>query len=100
MTFGYLNKRPRRLRDFEIGCKSDASLIGKGRLDALFGHVRNFYWLSCNFYHHNRLLAKACPEPDLRYRSNSTAFDSSEKARWVMSFQDLYLVVCGERPSL
>jgi hypothetical protein len=27
------------------------------------------------------LLAKACPEPDLRYRSNSTAFDSSEKAR-------------------
>ena len=27
--------------------------------------------------HHNLLLAKACPEPDLRYRSNSTAFDSS-----------------------
>ena len=31
--------------------------------------------------HHNLLLAKACPEPDLRYRSNSMAFDSSEKAR-------------------
>jgi hypothetical protein len=39
------------------------------------------YWCFSGVDHHNRLFAKACPEPDLRYISNSTAFDSSEKAR-------------------
>jgi len=41
--------------------------------------------------HQNLLLAKAYPEPDLRYFSNSTAFGSSEKVRQVASFHGLYL---------
>jgi len=50
--------------------------------------------------YHNLLPAKAVPDPDLRYFSNSDALDSSEKARYVISFQGLNLEVWVERPSL
>jgi hypothetical protein len=33
-----------------------------------------------NGAHHSLLFAKACPEPDFRYCSNSAAFDFSENA--------------------
>jgi hypothetical protein len=43
--------------------------------------------------YHKRLLAKACPEPDLMYRSNASAFGLSEKAKYVTSRQGLNLDV-------
>ena len=39
--------------------------------------------------HHSRLLAKARPDPVLRYFSNAKAFVGSENARKPMSFQGL-----------
>jgi len=51
-------------------------------------------------YPQNLLFAKALPDPDLRYFSNSAAFDSLEKAMYVTMFQGLYFEVCGDRPSL
>src|SRR5215469_12140898 len=46
------------------------------------------------------LLANARPDADFRYRSNSTALRSSEKATYVTRRHGLYLAVCGERPVL
>jgi len=50
--------------------------------------------------HHKRLLAKARPDPDFRYFSNSTAFFLFEKATYETRRHGLNFEVCGERPSL
>jgi hypothetical protein len=44
------------------------------------------------------LLENAKQNPDLRYFSNSAAFDSLENAMQVTVFQGLYFEVWGERP--
>jgi len=52
------------------------------------------------FYPQNLLFAKALPDPDLRYFSNSTAFDSFENPIYVTSLHGLNLDVWGDLPSL
>jgi hypothetical protein len=39
--------------------------------------------------YHSRLRAKACPEPDLRYRSKASALARSLNAMYVISFRGL-----------
>lgn len=50
--------------------------------------------------HQSRFFAKACPDPDFRYRSKSIARLSSSKQRYITVFQGRYLEVCGEAPAL
>jgi hypothetical protein len=46
--------------------------------------------------HHNLLWAKAWPEWDFKYFSNSSALERSLKTGSVIKFHSLYLVVYGD----
>jgi len=46
-----------------------------------------------NFFYENLFLAKAMPEPDLRYLSNSKAFFSDKKAQYQTSLYGLFFFV-------
>jgi hypothetical protein len=55
-------------------------------------HFNFWRWRDSRAYQ-ERFFAKACPEPDLRYRSNSTARWSSWKQRCITTFHGRYLEV-------
>ncbi len=66
--------------------------LTSGSIIDCFGKINIYKTNSGKWFRQSLLFAKACPEPDLKYRSNSTAFDLSEKARQVTSIHGFLFI--------